>query len=325
MNHLNFRRFVNIHTALLLVFVLMIGGVVYRFFHWGMRIDKALIDSYETTESRDTFDLFLPLMDKEGNNISTGEKAKSIVCFGNSAFADDRGSKNNLANLIAAKTGATVYNCSISGSYLSSWNYSLEPSTAPQDTYSFFWLCQLMIGEIPSYLWDQTAEALGENAPEEAQEVYDTLTTLDFHDVDTIVIMYDASDYYASRPMFDDNNYTDIESFTGNLEAGIEVLQDNFPWIRIIVMSPTYAYAVDEQGKYVSSDLYTYGWDILSTYVIKESESSFRRSVSFVDHFYGTVHEDNAKEYLIDNMHLNKKGRELVANRFVQALTYYDE
>lgn len=322
---MKFKRFINIHTILLLAFLLMICGIVYRFFHWGKRIDLNTINSYETLESRDTFDLFLPLMDKDGNNLSTGEKAKTIVCFGNAPFADERNSKDNLANMIAEKTGATVYNCSISGSYLSSKNYGVDTDDYPLDAYNFYWLCLLTIKETPYSLWEQAAGALGDAAAPEAKEVYDTIWNLDFHDVDTIVIMYDASDYLAGHAMYSDTDYLDLECFTGNLEAGIEVLQDYYPWIRIIVMSPTYAFAVDKQGNYVSSDLYTYGWDVLSTYVIKESESCFRRSVSFVDHLYGTIHEDNAKGYLTDNIHLNKKGRELVADRFIQALTYYDD
>jgi lysophospholipase L1-like esterase len=43
-----------------------------------------------------------------------------------------------------------------------------------------------------------------------------------------------------------------------------------------------------------------------------------------VDHLYGTIHEDNAEDYLTDNLHLNKAGRELVADRFVEALYYYN-
>ena len=52
--------------------------------------------------------------------------------------------------------------------------------------------------------------------------------------------------------MYSDENPTDPTQFTGNLEASIEVLQNYYPQIRIIVMSPTYAYAVDENGDYVA-------------------------------------------------------------------------
>lgn len=319
------KRFINIHTALFLVFIIMLGGIVYRFFNWGNKIDPNEIIAENRESAPDTYDLILPLMDKNGNTVPKRHDSTTIVCFGNAPFSDDRASEDNLANMIAQKTGATVYNCSIQGSYLAAMNYTLRPSQAPLDVYNFYWLTQLSAKADIYHRAGRAAEILGDETPPEAQEVYDTLWNLDFNDVDVVVIMYDASDYLAGHGMYNDDNETDIEYFTGNLEAGIELLQTTYPWIRIIVMSPTYAYAVDESGNYVSSDMYTYGWDVLSTYVIKEYQSCFNRSVTFIDHLYGTINEDNASEYLTDNLHLNKAGRELVADRFVKALQYYDD
>jgi len=317
------KRFINIHTILLLVFAITIAGLVYRFNNWGVKIDPNQIEGEE--ERPDNLDMFLPLVDEDGNIIHDTDDETTIVCFGNAPFADDRGSANNLANIIAAKTGATVYNCSISGSYLAAENYTLDISHRPIDAYNFYWLTQLA-AKAPNYdKHKDAAEALRDKTPPEAEEVYNTLWNLDFNEVDIVAIMYDASDYFIGHDMYNDSNDTDIEQFTGNLEAGIEVIQENYPWIRIIVMSPTYAYAIDENGNYVSSDQYTYGWDVLSTYAIKQQQSCSRRGVTFIDHIYGTINEDNADEYLIDHLHLNQAGRELVADRFVDALYYYDE
>ena len=318
------KRFLNIHMLLLLVFLVTIGGLVYRFFNWGHRIDLDKIDS--TNEERpDNLDMILPLLDAEGNMILDKDDETTIVCFGNAPFADDRDSSDNLANIIAEKTGATVYNCSVSGSYLAAENYTLDPTHRPIDAYNFYWLAQVAC-KTPVYGGhEMAAEYMKEKTPPEGAEVYDTLENLDFTEVDVIVLMYDASDYYAGHEMYSDESDTDIEQFTGNMEAGIELLKTAYPWIRIIVMSPTYAYAVDETGKYVSSDQYTYGWDVLSTYAIKQQQSCSNQSVTFIDHIYGTITEDNADDYLIDNVHLNVAGRELVANRFVEALNYYDE
>lgn len=321
--NLRMKRFINIHTILLLVFVVTIGGLVYRFYNWGVKVDPNQIETGE--ERPDNLDMFLPLVDEDGNIISDRDDETTIVCFGNAPFADDRNSSDNLANMIAEKTGATVYNCSISGSYLAAGHHTIEPDVYPLDAYNFYWLTQLATKNNIYSRCADAAAVLGDAAPEEASTVYDTLWKLDFTKVDVVAIMYDASDYLAGNEMYSDENDTDIEQFTGNLEAGIELFQTNYPWIRIIVMSPTYAYAVDENGNYVSSDKYTYGWDVLSTYAIKQQESCSRRSVTFIDHIYGTVNEDNADQYLTDNLHLNKAGRELVADRFADALYYYDE
>ena len=318
------KQFINIHTILLLIFLITIAGLVYRFLNWGQRVDRDEIMADNTEDTPDTLDLILPLLDQQGNVVTPKDSVDTIVFFGNAPFADDRDSKDNLVNIIAEKTGTTVYNCSISNSYLAADNNTIRISQFPRDAYNFYWLVHLAA---KSPIYEQITRStgiLGEEASPEADEVFDTLWNLDFNDVDVVVVMYDASDYLAGHEMYNDLNSTDIQQFTGNLEAGIELLQETYPWIRIIVMSPTYAYAVDEDGKYVSSDIYTYGWDVLSTYSIKQFQSASVHSVTYVDNLYGTITENNAKDYLIDNLHLNVAGRNLVADRFVDALNAYN-
>ena len=181
------------------------------------------------------------------------------------------------------------------------------------------------VGKANEGYYEKAAKSLGDEVPPEADEVFNTLTTLDFNTVDVCVIMYDASDYLIGRNMYSDENSTDITCFTGNMEAGIELFQQYYPNMRIIVLSPTYAFA-DVDGEYISSDIYRIGkQDVLSTYVIKQFGSCSNRCVTFVDNLYGTINEDNAKQYLKDNLHLNVDGRKLVADRFIYALTLYDE
>lgn len=321
-----FRSFLNMHTFLLFVFVVFVICIVTKFKNWGIRIDISNIQHDNSGTYLDVLDYIIPLSDAEGNRLETG-KADTIVVFGNGPFADDRDSEDNLANLIEKATGATVYNCSVSNSYLASEMPSFDAGTYPMDAYTFYWLsCLATLDQVNANYYSQAAEALGENIPPEAGEVYDTLTSLDFNDVDVIAIMYDASDYLLGHAMYDDMNHTNIQQFTGNLEAGIELFQTYYPHIRIIVMSPTYAYAVNENGDYVSSDMYVYGdRDVLSTYVIKQRDSCAYRNVSFIDNLYGTITEDNAQDYLIDNIRLNTEGRKLVAQRFIDALNKYNK
>lgn len=318
------RSFLNIHTLLVAVFVVVVVSIVAKFRNWGVFVDINDIHSDSSLGYLDVLDEFLPVSDEAGNIISNGI-VENIVVFGNAPFADNPDSEDNLANLIAENTGAQVYNCSVSNSYLAARHPYFDAGVAPMDAYNFYWLITLGVGGLNAHYYPEAEKALGDSLPPEAQEVYNTLTTLDFNEVDVVVIMYDASDYLMGHEMYDDFNPTNIQCFTGNLEAGIELLTDNYPNIRIIVLSPTYAYALNEEGEYVSSDMYRYGQDVLSTYVIKQSDSCNSRSVSFVDNLYGTITEDNADQYLIDNIHLNTEGRRLVFNRFMEALTAYSE
>lgn len=322
----SFRSYLNMHSILLLVFVVFVVCIIAKFKNWGVRINIADIEHDKSGTYLDVLDNILPLTDADGKAVKTG-KADTIVVFGNAPFADDRDSEDNLAKLIEKSTGATVYNCSISNSYLASVMPSFHPDECAMDAYTFYWLaCLAALDDFNAHYYPEAAEILGEDTPPEAQEVYDTLTSLDFNEVDVIAVMYDATDYLMGHAMYDDMSRTDIQQFTGNLEAGIEIFQNFYPHIRIIVMSPTYAYAIDENGDYVSSDMYVYGdRDVLSTYAIKERDSCVYRNVSFIDNLYGTITEDNAQDYLIDNIHLNVEGRKLVAQRFIDALNKYNK
>ena len=316
------RRFLNVHVFFALVMIIVIGLVAYRFTHWGQRVSQSDIFKDGQGSYDDSWDSILPLTEVTAQMVVAD--ASNIVLFGNAPFADDRDSSDSLANLIAKETGANVYNCSISGSYLAAQELNFDPTVAAMDAYCLYWLVSLATGAPIDNYYVQAAEQLGDKTPADAEEVINTLKTLDFNTIDTVAIMYDATDYLLGNPMYNDDNPTDPTQFTGNLEASLDVLQSLYPQIRIIVMSPTYAYAVDENGDYVSSDMYIYNnRDVLSTYVIKECYSANLHSVSFMDNLYGSITEDNAKEYLTDNLHLNVKGRKLIAKRFEYFLNYY--
>ncbi|MCM1188891.1 MAG: SGNH/GDSL hydrolase family protein [bacterium] len=322
------KRFrINLHMVLIASVLLVLFTILFRFRNWGEFISQDDIrDNIEGTYE-DNLDLMVPLTDEDGMPIPLNtEDGLSIVFFGNAPLADDRDSQDNLVAMIGEMTGATVYNCSIGKSYLAAERNPLIWTERPMDAYTFYWLAVYAGGAGKAITFERAADVLGENIPEDAQEALDTLASVDFSTVDVIAVMYDAYDYLIGHPMYNDDDSTDITTFTGNLEAGIEYLQSVYPHIRIIVMSPTYSFSNEiRDGEYVSSDQVRYGRDVLSTYSIMEGSSCSARQVSFIDNLYGTVTEDNAKDYLIDNRHLNVEGRRLVAERFVYALNYYEE
>ena len=317
----------NMHTAmhltLLIVVVVVVCSIAIRIFNWGNFISQEDIFKNGEGTYEDTLDQFFPVLDETGHIISNNDDELNILVIGNSPFSDDRASKDGLANMIAERTGANVINCSVSGSFMAAQNPYLDAEIAPMDVYTPYWLCSLAFSDVHAHQFLTSAEVLGENTPPDAAYVYETLFNLDMNTVDVVVFMYDGTDYLMGHGMYNDLNSTDIQQFTGNMEASIELIQSLAPHIRIIVMSPTYAFGIDENGEYISSDIKTYGQHFLSTYVIKQAESCHNRSVTFVDNLYGTINEDNASEYLTDNLHLNVEGRKLVADRFIKALNYF--
>lgn len=314
------------HLALLAVVVIVIIVVINRIGKIGQFISQEDIFKDGEGTYDNTFDQFLPAIDADGNVIVTETgKDLTILMLGNSPLSDDKDSEDGLANMIAARTGANVINCAISGSYMAAEQPNFYYNgQSYMDAYTPYWLSVLTCTDKIDNYYSAAAEALGEDIPPEAEEVFETLSTLDMNTVDVIAFMYDGTDYLMGHGMYNLEDSTDIQQFNGNLTASIELIQEYFPHIRIIVMSPAYAFGINKNGEYISSDIQTYGQEFLSTYFYMEMLSCVDMGVTFVDNLYGTINEDIASKYLSDNIHLNVEGRKLMADRFIYALTYFD-
>lgn len=316
-----------VHAVFISIAVIAVSLIVYRIFTYGNFISQEdIFKDGEGSYGYDSeFDTIFPLLDENGQIIPADRDGKvNVLLLGNSPFSDDRDSSDGLANMIAERTGANVINCSVSGSYMAAQQAAFNAELSPMDAYTPYWLCTLTYTDVIDFYYEDAARSLGDAIPPEAREVFETLSTLDMNTIDVVAFMYDGTDYLMGHEMYNDTNATDITQFTGNLQASIELLQENFPHIRIIVMSPTYAFGIDENGEYISSDIQTYGQHYLSTYFNKEFATCYDLGVSFVDNLYITVTEDNARQYLTDNIHLNLEGRKRVADRFIYALNYYN-
>ena len=320
---------INWHLVMLGVLVVSVVLIVYRFKNWGTRVDLDSLD-YNDSDKYDVEvnDAIFPLI-YDGDAPAASDGETHVVLFGNDTFAQNRDTKDDMANLIAGLTDATVYNCAVTGSFLASTNYYIDYETAPMDAFNLYWLTTLFTVDNKAP-YEKLFREYSDVISPDAQAAYDTLCSIDFNYVDVIGIMYDANDYLDGRIMGKPGVTRDPLHFTGNLEASIELIQQTYPHIRIIVMSPTYAYAIDEDGTYVDSNRYYYTENEedeqpLANYALLECQSCMSYGVSFIDNFYGTINEFNADNYLLDNINLNTDGRQKLAERFVEALEYYYE
>lgn len=310
------------HIIFVLIILIFLGVIVYKIWNWGTTVKSEydpnnISDDYEI----EVLDNFVPLQN-ETDIVGVDDGKTTIVAFGNAPFSDDRDSEDSLANLIEDKTGATVINCSIPDTYLAFEGESLENPASTMDIFNLYWLSTVACFD--SDIFYYFPEEKIATFPQEAVDAVERIKAIDWETVDVITIMYDGSDYLDGRKVYDVENLTDIYTTYGNLCASIELFQQCFPYIRIIVMSPTYAFGIDDDGEYISSDIKIYDEHPLSTYAGMMERGAYLHYVTYLDHIYGTVHEDNATQYLIDNIHLNVDGRNAVAERFKYALEYFD-
>lgn len=316
---------INWHVVLVIILLISVVVIVVRIKNWGVRlsIDELIPDSEITDEVPiEILDNILPNLDSEGS-AAAADGETNILLLGNGPFADDYGTIDNVGNIIAEMTGANVYNCAVPGSYLAATNYTFSAAMDAMDAYNFYWLTTF-VAKDNSQPCEQAIADSPEQLPPEAWDVYETMMNIDFSMLDVIGVMYDASDYLDGRTLYNPEKPIDIQTYYGNMVAGIEAIQERYPHIRIIIMSPTYAYAVNSAGEYVDSDIYVYNEYPLSTYSQMLEQAAAYKGVTYVDNFYGTVNVTNCQDYLMDNVHLNKDGKQKIAERFVYALQYYD-
>ena len=313
---------ISLPMILLFLIVFVSAVIAFKLFLWDSRqrrgtdVENDNMLSFET----EALDSIVPL---DSSNVKK-EKDKDlrILFLGNGSLAENKASDFNLANIVQAKTGATIYNCSIPGTFLSAKNPTYA-GDYPYDALSFYYLCTLLtFGNADTLSWAEND--LG-GLPEEAKESIDLMRSIDVNELDVLCIYYDGADYMEQRSVIDLDNRSSITTFTGALNAGIELVKGLLPHTRIIVMSPTYAYAIDAAGNRSSSYERSVLPEPLNYYVGMQSVTCMEDNVSFVDNFYGSVYEEIAPEYLKDHIMLNEKGHQLLADRFLYALNKFHE
>lgn len=315
---------INFHLIFAGIVLLVIVAFIVKFWGFGRVITRDDIETMPVPENPEiqTYDNFVPNFAEDDGTFPEDDGVTTVVCLGNNPFSDDKDADTNVCNMFAEEADATVYNCSIPGSYLSAREYSFFADIYPMDAFSLYWLATgFCVGN--DAIFDQAIEAMetsGEEVSKELLDSVETLRSIDFEKVDFIYIMYDGSDYFAGRPISNPEVGTDVQTFAGSTAASIQLIRQTYPWIRIIVMSPTYAFGVDENGEYVSSDIMKYGQGTLSAYVLDQYQTAYNLHTTFIDNIYGTFYEDIARDYLEDNLHLNQKGRELVVVRMIEAM-----
>ncbi|MCI9314251.1 MAG: hypothetical protein HFI57_04590 [Lachnospiraceae bacterium] len=305
---------INIHIILLGIIVLIIGYSGYRLYKWNKGVPSDYDPNIQTTDfDIEAMDNIIPLApDKLEGREDDG--VTTILCLGNDPFSLNQG-PGGLAEQIAAKTGATVYNGSFTGTTIAA-QYASYNDGYILDAFSFSYVAQ----SLASGDFDLMTTAAGYSYDEAFPRTTEMLKGLDMNSVDVICIMYDASDYINKRPCDDPNAPNDIITYTGGLRTGVQALQEAYPHIRIAVMSHTFCHYVNEDGNFENGDRTDLGHGTLSHYLQKELDAASDCGVSFIDNFYGSVNEDNYLDYMTDYIHFNDAGREVLAQRFVECI-----
>lgn len=306
---------VNLHIILIAAILLIAVVSFYRLYRWnqGVPLDTDTENVDTSQFDVEALDMIIP-MDSSLLEGHEDDGVTTILCLGNNSFTDDR-SDTGLASLIAAKTDSVVYDCAFPNSS-AACKYSMYNPEYTRDHFNLYYVTECFR--------NNEFTAIASIANDEPDPIYaetvEVMKTVDMDKVDIIIIMYDSTDYNQGTPSDNPDNPYDVTAFTGGLRTTINNIKSTWPYIRIFVMSPTYAQYMDEDGELHNGTTTDLGNGTLNHYLVKESDAAMDCGVSFIDNYFGTINEDNYKEYMADYMHYNDAGREKLADRIADII-----
>ena len=301
-----------IYICLLAVIIGVVGFSVFKLLRWDMGTvtTEGVVEGDFEVEVLDQ--IFLLPVDKAAMKKDDGKE--TILFLGNDIltyYSNEEG----VAEKICSKLHADGIKAGFPGSTVAR-KLGADDHGYDLDAYSFFNVAKSLTSG--DFTWmDETADNFTDYTYRQST---DMLKNVDMSSVDTLVIFYDGQDYISRRIGMNPNDEDDPITYKGALNSGIKMILEKFPHVRIVCMSFPLCYAYDSEGSLVSGDRYDFGNGRLTTYLQFMIDVSGATGVSFIDNYYGTVHEDNSDAWLLDNIHLNAACNEHIAQHFVNAI-----
>ena len=319
-----------IHVCFAAALVAILVLVILRVKGWFRIVDPKDYSGHGgSVADYECHDNIMPLTDEEYNLIRQNEEV--ILVFGNDPFSEDCGENGSLSAMVEEASGARVINCAITGSCIGMQEPAFDIARSPMNLFSPYYLACLACSDDMNYERElsQAKDALGDTFPLNGEMVLKMLSDLDIETVDVIVFFYDGSDYLQNVPTgLKDDEYTDpFCSYLGSFTATIELFRKAAPSARIIVLSAPYMFRVGKNNTWepCEDNPNRLGVD-LSSYVLGQYKICAETyDITFVDNYYASVNIENGRDYLVDGRILNEEGKQLICDRLMYAMTYYDE
>lgn len=290
-------KFFLLECAIILVFLAIIGGLLKDSERRGM--DKSFAKEVENNEASEELMLENEHVEVDdslsvNNDLTSTDKfltGKNMVVFGDSIWNVARG-EDGISEHVQEETGITIYNCAVGGStaaLVDGVNNMQE-----WDSSSFNGMIYIARGLVPAEQVIPTREA------------YDIIKQVDLNEMDYAIVAYGLNDFFSDVSIYP-TEYYEITNYVGALRHGITKLKENYPDLKIIVVSPTYTKMYEGEKQFEIGDYVE-----AARGVAKEME------VEFLDmfHILGSDAESRT-QHLEDGVHMSAEGRKVYADAVI--------
>lgn len=307
--------------------VLVLGCIVFLIVKWSMgkdlNVSEVELSEDYSSESLDWYSYFNP---EEVPGYEDDGKMSIVILGDNSIYSFD--DETGIPALIREATGAYVTSIALPEQTwcLSTDSYSLDN---PEQAFSFVYLAQFL----SLHDYDLLSKAAPLTSDEGIYQYYVAkLYRTDFGLADIMIICLGRDDYLQARMLSKtadsivaangSENYNNVQ---GAMAYGLEALKRQFPYMQIIICSPSYFMVEGEDGSLVGADVTSNGVSTLADYVAHMRDVCNEVSgVTFVDNYYGfAINESTASEYLTPDMaYPNEVGRQLIADHILNFIYF---
>ena len=261
------------------------------------------------------FFLVLPLLDLEKKT------QYDIVFLGDSIIGNK--TQYSVVDLVGDKLGMTVFNGAFGGSTMSMGQETIWGSVS-----SNHWCMIQLAKAIGNEDWTSQKVAMSyavsyeENnrqASHYFEQRMDALTKVDFSKAKVLIIEHGTNDYNSARKLDNPEDLYDSTTFGGALRSSLKILQEKYPQLQIVIMSPLYCQfpGLDNQPGY----LVDFGQGVLDDYVRLEQEIAEEFGFPFIDAYHNSgIWEDNVDQYIVDGLHLDAEGELLLSDYIAEEL-----
>ena len=239
-----------------------------------------------------------------------------IVFLGDSVIGN-HAEPFGVTSVMEERLGLDVFNGALGGTCMSFYTGDVRESVH-SGQWSMVKLAQAIYAE------DWTSQLTGVSYSEHYRDVigqildyfYERLhhlSQIDFTKVDILIMEHGTNDYNCGQALDSEDDPYDITTYAGALRTTLMLLQEKYPDLRIILVSPTYCeFIYDNNAKCYETD---FGGGVLDDYIFVQKSVAEEYGVEWIDMYYDSgIWSDTIDIYTYDKLHLTDEGKQLIGD-----------
>lgn len=239
----------------------------------------------------------------------------SVVVLGDSILGECR-DETSIPEQLETLMGKSVFNGALGGTCMGRMDGEMRLGYT-KDCLSVTGLAKAILAD--DFGVQQTVR-IRESATEYFEETIDEMQSIDFGQVEVLLIEAGVNDYHAGTPIYPVEDDYDEYTFTGALRSVIRDIQKAHPDIRIVLVTPTFTWYRERN---LTCEEYNLGGGILEEYVNAQISVASEMGVDIIDLYHDFYPHENWEDWEIysrDGLHPNEAGRTMIAEAIADYL-----